>query len=54
MHVITDTTNHEISYNYGLYCMSLCGHMDPCEVISTKDSKRDIDLACEFDITFAS
>lgn len=52
MYVIIDIINYEILYNYGLYCMLLCGYMDLCEVILIEDLKCDIDLVCEFDIIF--
>lgn len=36
---------HKISYNYGLYCRSICGYMDPCQAISTDDTESDINQA---------
>lgn len=38
---------HKISYNYGLYCWSICGYMDPCQAISTDDTESDFNRACE-------
>lgn len=38
---------HKISYNYGLYCRSICGYMDPCQAISTDDTESDINQTCE-------
>lgn len=42
----------QILYNYQLHCRSICGFMDQCQVLSTKDKESDIDLACKVDITF--
>lgn len=41
-----------IIYNYGLHCWTIFGYMNPCQVISTSDTKSDFDLPSSVDIIF--
>lgn len=33
-----------ILYNHAVHCRSICGYVDPCELIPTKDTESDITL----------